>query len=137
MDSTATARVWVAYEQDKICHMNDDLRTCDSILAWLKEQTESRRPISPQLWMEAARSLNVLSSDENDKLIDLRSQLAALRAELISAGQTGVATKMLIEANPLFAAAQRQEAKMKRIEEAIRLAKLSARIKSDELRANI
>lgn len=115
--------------------MNEDLRTCDSILDWLKKQTEERLPISPQLWMEAARALNVLSSDENDKLIELEGQLAAKRAQLISAGQTGVATKMLIEADPIFRDARRQRAKMVRIEEAIRLAKLSARIKSDELRS--
>lgn len=117
--------------------MNDELRTCDSILAWLKQQEENRIPISPHLWMEAAVALNVLISDENDKLIDLEAELARLKSHEIIGGRTGVQAKSIVEGLPDYKAARKQRAKIEQIKEAIRLAKLNARIKSDEMRSGL
>ena len=117
--------------------MNDNLRSCDSIIEWLKTQQENRVPISPHIYLEAATALNILSSEENDNLIDLESQLAQFRSDEIGAGKTGIAAKIVVEASPIFKEARKQRAKMEQIKEAIRLAKLSARIKSDELRSNL
>lgn len=117
--------------------MNDDLRSCDSILAWLKDQQENKRPISPHLWMEAAQALNVLISDENDTLIDLESKYAQAWIEERKLHKTSADTRMNVEASPAFSDMKKQRAKIEQIKEAIRLAKLSARIKSDELRSNL
>lgn len=115
----------------------DELRTCDSILAWLKDQTESRKPIDPHLWMEAAQALNVLISNENDKLIEMEQKLAELRVGIRSNQKSATDAKIYFEALPEYAEARKQKAKIEQIREAIRLAKLSARIKSDELRSNL
>lgn len=117
--------------------MNDDLRTCDSILEWLRAQTENKNPISPHLYLEAVTALSILSSDENDNLIELEHQLAQFRADEITAGKTAAATRIIVEASPIFKEARKQRSKMKLIEEQIRLGKLRARIKSDEMRNNL
>jgi uncharacterized protein with PIN domain len=114
--------------------MNDDLRTCDSILKWLKEQTENRNPISPHLYLEAATALNILSSNENDTLIDMESTLAVMKASAMSTEKTVAAAKVFIEALPEFGQVRKQRAKIEQIKEAIRIAKLTARLKSDELK---
>jgi hypothetical protein len=111
----------------------EELVTCDTILNWFKEQTENRRPISPHLYLEMAQKLNALSSDENDKLVDLESELARHRADWVSVGKTSAGANILVEAMPVFNEARKQRAKIKQIEEVIRLAKLSARIKNDEM----
>lgn len=111
----------------------DDKRTCDSILQWMKIQVENKNPISPHLWLEAAQMLNVLSSDESDRLIDLESILARKRENQISLGKTVAASNIVVEASMEYNETRKQGAKIKQIEEAIRLAKLSARIKNDEM----
>lgn len=113
--------------------MNDSLVTCDKILSWLKEQVEHKRPISPELYLEAATKLNLLKSDENDHIIEIRYQLATKRAQYVNEGGTSAAANIRLEADPLYMEVKKQEAKIKLIEEAIRLGKLSARIKNDEL----
>ena len=117
--------------------MNDDLRTCDSILDWLKNQTESRKPIDPHRWMEAAQALNVLISDENDKLIELEGVYANAWINERELHKTAADTRIHVEALGVFKEMKKQRAKIEQIKEAIRLAKLSARIKSDELRNNL
>jgi hypothetical protein len=81
--------------------------TCDTILKWMQEQAESKAPINPMLYMEAAVKLNAMIGEEDDKYIDLSS------------------------------AAKRQEAKIKQITEAIRLAKKYAHLKSEEMRSGL
>lgn len=84
-----------------------ELSSCDTILQWMKEQAESKAPIDPNLYMQAAVKLNAMIGDEDDKYIDLSS------------------------------AAKRQEMKVKQITEAIRLAKKYAQMKSDEMRSGL
>lgn len=81
--------------------------SCDIILKWMREQAESKAPINPLLYMEAAVKLNAMIGDEDDKFIELSSQ------------------------------AKRQEARIKQITEAIRLAKKYAQLKSDEMRSGL
>lgn len=112
-------------------------RTCDSILAWLKEQQENRVPISPHLYLEAATSLNILSGDEVDKLIDMEQKIAELRASAMVTEKTAVAAKIFVEALPEFAQLRRQRHKIETIKEAVRLAKKTATLKSDEMRSGL
>lgn len=112
----------------------EELRTCDSILSWLKDQTENKRPISPHLYLEAATALNILSSDEVDKLIDMESELAKARAQI---GGTAAGAKIAVEALPLYGEARKQRAKIEMIKEAVRLAKRTAVLKSDEMRSGL
>lgn len=111
----------------------EDFVTTTLILSWLKEQVEKKHPISPLVYLDAATKLNLLKSDDNDLLIELRHQLAVKRANYVNEGGTSAAANIRLEADPLFVEVRKQEAKMKQIEEAIRIAKLTARLKNDEL----
>lgn len=112
----------------------ENLITCDLILKWLKEQVENKRIIPPSLYLDVATKLNILRSDEDDLLIEIEHQLAVQRAKYVNEGGTSAAAKILLEANPLFKDVRKQKAKLKQIEEAIRIGKLAARIKDNEMR---
>lgn len=114
----------------------DEMTTCDEILSWFKEQAKNARPVPPELYLRAAGSLNILKSDENDTLIELRHELAIKRANYVNEGGTSAAANIRLEADPLYKDVKKQEAKIKLIEEQIRLGKLSARIKNDEMNSS-
>lgn len=116
--------------------MDEELVSVDTILNWLSEQVKHKRPISPEVYLDACTKLNLLKSDENDTLIGLRYQLAVKRANYVSEGGTSAAANIMLEADPLYVEVKKQEAKLKLIEEQIRLGKLSARIKNDELNSS-
>lgn len=111
----------------------DELITTDSILSWLTNQVKHKKPISPEQYLEAGTRLNLLKSDENDRLIEIEHELAVIRSNLVSQGSTSAAAKTHIEANPLYKEVQQLRAKLKRIDEAVKLAKLAARLKNDEM----
>lgn len=111
----------------------DELVTVDAILNWLKEQVQNKRPVSPERYLDAGIKLNILKSDENDRLIELEHELAVKRANYVNEGGTSSAAKIRLEADPIFKEVQQLKAKLKQIEEAIRLSKLAARLKNDEL----
>lgn len=114
----------------------NELVTTDTILAWLTEQVESKRPISPELWLDACMKLNLLRSDDNDQLIELEHNLAIMRADYIREGGTSSAAKIILEAEDEFREAEKLKAKLKVIEEAIRLGKKYAWIKNEEYKSN-
>lgn len=111
----------------------EDFVTSEEVLNWLKSQAKSGKPIPPDLYLRAAVSLNLLKSDDNDRLIELEHELAVRRANYVNEGGTSAAAKINLEADPLFKEVQKLKAKMKQVEEAIRLGKLAARLKNDEL----
>lgn len=111
--------------------------TADAILAWMRDQAEKKVPIEPLKWLEAGMKLNILSSDENDRLIELEMAVAALRMSHMEKSGTAAAAKVMVEASEEYADMRRQQAKVKRIEEAIRMAKKYAQIRSDELRSGL
>lgn len=111
----------------------EELVDADLILGWLKERVENKEPIPPQLWLDAALKLNTLSSDETDKLIDYEYEVATIRAEMVAAGTSSAAAKAHVEGMPQYMKLRKQQEKLKQIVEAIRLAKLSARIRNDEM----
>lgn len=113
--------------------MNEEWVSCDVILGWLKEQVKNKVPVAPETYLDAAIKLNVLMSDETDRLIELESGVADVRAAHVRQGHTSAAAKIYVEALPAYMEMQKQRAKIKQIEEAIRLSKLSARLKNDEL----
>lgn len=112
--------------------MSKEWVSCDVILSWLKEQVKNKVPVAPSLYLDAATKLNVLISDETDRLIEVEHDVAELRAAHIRQGHTVAAAKVYVEATPEYMDMQVRRAKIKQIEEAIRLSKLSARMKNDE-----
>lgn len=113
--------------------MNDPITT-DTILQYLKEAIESKTPISPHTWLDAAMKLNLLLQDESSKLYVAEQECAKMRAELVESGKTAASAKITIEASNEYRYAREQKAKIERVIEAIRLAKVQSRIASDELK---
>lgn len=114
----------------------DDLVTIDSILDTFKKWVEEKQPIDNHLWVDAARKLNVLVGDEQGKLYDMEHSLANYKLGLLDSEigkKMSVAEiKMRSEASPIFKDIQLLKAKIGRVQEHIRIAKLQARMSSEE-----
>lgn len=117
--------------------MTDDLNNADKILNWMHEQAANKEPIDPLRWLEAAIKLEILSSDETDKQIELESKVASIRAGALNTLQVAAKAKIFVEATDEFKEMRRQQKKCEQIMEMVRLAKKFATLKSDELRNNL
>ena len=115
---------------------NNQERSIDTILEWFSDTVQAKKPIPPTKWVEAGEFLNVLIGSENDKLAELEQKVAKEKIELMKGSQSVSEAKMKIEATDIYKEAKKQKNKIAQIIEFIRLAKLHARIYSDELRGN-
>jgi hypothetical protein len=113
---------------------NEEIITVDFIIGTMQKYVESKTPIPPSMWLDAAAKLNVLLGEEHDKLFDLESTLAQMRTAHIEEGKNGVVMKALVEATPEYNEMRKQKGKISRIEEFIRIAKLTARTTNEEIR---
>ena len=109
-------------------------RSIDTILEWFESTVSAKLPIPPTKWIEAGEFLNVLIGDENDKLAELEQKVAQEKLELMKGSESVAEAKMKIEATDIYKEAKKQKNKINQIIEFIRLAKLHARIYSEELR---
>lgn len=102
----------------------------------MHKQAEEKVPIDPLRWLEAAIKLEILGSDETDKLIDLESQVAEIRATALINHGVAAKAKIVVESDSKFKEMRKQQEKCKRIVEMVRLAKKYATLKNDEMRAS-
>lgn len=113
----------------------NELVTTDTIISFLQERVTNKEPIAPNMWMDAAMKLNVLLGDESDILFDLQQKVAEqkIKYSLSNDGKRNVSqAKMLIEATDIYKQMRKQEAKIERIIEFIRLSKVQARMHDAE-----
>lgn len=113
--------------------MNEN--TTDSILTALENMAKSKTPIDPTQWVEGAAKLITLMGGENDALFLLEQKVAQARIESMASGMTATAAKMHSEATDEYREARQQKAKIDRIIETVRLAKLRGRMANDEMRS--
>lgn len=113
--------------------MNGEIITTHTILDWFHEQVSNKRPIAPEIYLDMSMKLNILKSDDNDLLLEKRHELAVKRAFYVNEGGTSAAANIRLEADPLFMEVKKLEAHIETVKEAIRLGKVYARIKNDEL----
>jgi hypothetical protein len=113
--------------------MNDDLRTVDSILEAIEGATSRKEVWPPGQWVEAAWSLQALIGDEHDKLIELEQKVAQITAMYIAGGDSVAFAKVSIVKHPEYTALKKQSAKIKQVEELVRIAKLRARLADSEM----
>lgn len=111
-----------------------EYNTCDKILEWYKQQAQLKLPIDPLQYLEMAEKLNAMLGDETDKLIDMDLELAQIREMEMTKQGAAAKAKLAVESHPKYAEARKQKAKIDRIQETIRLAKIHSRMKSDEYR---
>lgn len=114
----------------------ETLVTVDSIIAWFTEQVEQKNPIDPSTWVDGAQKLNVLIQGEQEKLFDMEQDVAKLRNLLLDSDESVAHAKSRIEATEEYKNARKQKAKVDRVIEMIRIAKLQSRTASEMLRGN-
>lgn len=112
----------------------DNLVSIDTILDWLKGAVEQKIPVDAHTWVDASQKLNVLLSDEHDLLFKMQQTVAKMRVANIESGMTVSAAKMRVEASDEYTDMCSQKARIGRIEEFIRIAKIQARLKDNEYR---
>ncbi|MHA1401636.1 MAG: hypothetical protein ACTSQE_14900 [Candidatus Heimdallarchaeaceae archaeon] len=110
-----------------------DKVTTQIIIDTMKSWVEDKEPISPAKYVEAAAKLNVLIGDENDLLYSLEHFLAIKKRDLLSEENMTVAkANSYIEALDEYKEYRIQGARIKQIQEFIRIAKKQATITSEE-----
>lgn len=111
--------------------------TTDTILEWMHQQAREKAPVDPLLWLEAAMKLQVLASEDTDKLIELETEVSKLRASWLDSEGVASKAEIKVKASDLYKMMRRQQAKCDRIKEMTRLAKKFAQLKSDEMRTGL
>ena len=111
-----------------------DLITTDTIINAMKGWVETKHPISPDVFVDAAGKLAILVGDENDKLFFLQQDVAKLKVMHIESGDSVAAAEVKTEASNLYRDMCVQKAKIEQIQEMIRIAKLRARLVTEEMR---
>lgn len=114
----------------------DKLNTVDSLLEHLQKLSKEKGIIDPNTYLAVAEKLNSLLQDEQHILFMIEHCLATLRTNLLQEGKTSSATKMIVEASDDYLEARKQKAKIDRVLETIRLAKIHARLSTDIYKSN-
>jgi hypothetical protein len=115
--------------------MAKEIVTVDSILGTLQRWVEERQPIDASTWLDASAKLTVLVSDIQNDLFLLEQKIAQKKLEFIDGGDSVAKAKVRIEGTDEFRHARGLEAKIDRVTELVRVAKLQARMSSDNLRS--
>jgi hypothetical protein len=108
--------------------------TTSTIISQMHIMVEDKQPIHPSWWVDAAAKLNVLIGDDNNRLYELQSKLAKLKADYISQGETSAAANIRIEAEDDFLEMQKQKGRIKQIEEFIRIAKIRSKLEDAQFK---
>jgi hypothetical protein len=108
--------------------------TIDTIIDHLKHCVEQRIPIGPDVWLDGAQKMTVLLGEESDRLFDLQHEVNLLRTQQMERGASAAKAKIYAESMPEYKEMQKQKARIERIQEMIRIAKLQARMKVEEMR---
>lgn len=109
------------------------MEAINNIINHLVEWSENKVPINPEQWIDAGLKLNVLKEDSlNGQIIALQESLAKKRYQILLEGKTAAFAKIAVEADPEYAECKKLEAKVKTIEEHIRLAKIRGKMGLDD-----
>lgn len=111
-------------------------RTVDTIMLSLNQIVAEKQSLSPHYWVEAAMFLNVLISEEHEKLWDLKQKVAEAKLEARKAVKYMTDAEAIVETTEVYKAMRMQEAKIEQVQELIRLGKLQARLTNDEIRSH-
>jgi hypothetical protein len=109
--------------------------TVDTILDWLKKQAESRAVIDPSMFVDAASKMVMLLGDEQDILYELQQAESQVMVSFIESGDSVAKAKLKVQALDIHRSVKKQEARIERCYELVRLAKIRSKIASDELRS--
>jgi hypothetical protein len=114
------------------------LVTVETILDYLANAIESKTPVAPTVWIEAASKLNVLLGDEHNLLCEMEQQVSILKLGFLAMDEKRnvSAATARVKSMEEFKNLRKQELLCKRVEEFVRLAKLRSRLLAEEMRGN-
>lgn len=104
-----------------------------NILEWLTDMVKEKRIMDAHTWVDTAQKLNILLGEEHDKLFDLEQKIAIIQTTCIEGGKKISECKVMMEATDTYKQVKKQKALISQVTEAIRIAKLQARLKSEEM----
>ncbi len=108
--------------------------TSNDIINNLTEKIKNNDVIPPNVWLDSATRLNLLLADEQEILFTLYQTISELKMKAIESGDTVAKSNCRLNASNEFKQYQVQKGKIDRIIELIRLAKIQAKIASEERR---
>lgn len=111
----------------------EDLEKIEQIIDWFKKQIRDNQPISPEMWLRGAQKLNILSDSETRNLFELHQVVATDKMVRIASGDSVAKANVFIETTDTYKEMCIQKARIERIEEMIRLAKIQARMANDAI----
>jgi hypothetical protein len=111
--------------------------TVQSIIDALADMAARKLPIDPNMQIEAAAKINVLLQGELEKLAEMESVLAKMRAHYLEEGKSVSHAKAMVEASDEFLAYRKQDALVKTAQEQIRTSKKHAGLLSDMMRGGL
>ncbi len=106
--------------------------TTETIIGFLKKNVEEHKPLSPDIFADAAAKLNVLIGAETDKLAELQQKVAQEKVALLEQGKSVAESKVRVEAMDVYKDMLKQKAKIEQVVEFIRIMKLRSRMKMEE-----
>jgi len=114
--------------------MAEPIVTTELILNALQAWVEAHEIHSPAEWVDAALKLTVLEGDEADELFTLQQKVSRMMFDYLGQMEKKNVSeaKAYIQTTDEYLRMRKQEAKIKRIQELVRIAKVQARLRADE-----
>lgn len=110
-------------------------RTIDTILATIEKNVVESAILPPSVWVDASLAMTALLGHESDALFLAQQKIAQKKASLVEAGDSVALATLKSQATDEWVEMKKIEAKIGRVEEMIRCAKLRARMADSELRS--
>lgn len=109
------------------------METPETIISDIRRWVENRESISPHQWLDASARLNVLRSIWDDEYFTLEHNLSVDRANLMSSTEmTSAKAEIFMKSRPEYLLMRKMGAKIKQLEEFVRIAKKMASLKEEE-----
>lgn len=108
--------------------------TAQEIINELEEMIQKKIPLSAEYWLEKYSQLAILIGNETDELFNLKKKVAQEKVQWLEKGKSSAEAKTRVEATDLYEQMLKQGAKVERIEEIMRSAKLQAKYREFEFR---
>jgi hypothetical protein len=108
--------------------------TIDLILQTLEDWVSSKTPISAHTWLDSAQKITTLMGNEHEEYFKMAQNVAKMRLEARKTTKTVADANLIIDASDELLALNMKGAKIKRIEEIVRIAKKQATLADTEMR---
>ena len=108
--------------------------TIDLILDTLESWVSNKTPISAHTWLDSAQKITVLLGNEHEELYKMAQNVAKIRLEAMKDSKSVSEANLKINATDEQLWLKLKEAKIKRIEEIVRIAKRQATLADTEMR---